>query len=243
MTALAIFIFTTILLGAITLWKRRSPARLREIPAFTRLMRALGLSIEDGKRLHLTLGHGSLLDARGGSAFAALALLRNVAGRTSSSDMPAVASTGDPVIGLLAQDTIQSAYKEAGVDELYEPTSGRITGLTPFSYAAGAMHIVENEHVSTNIMIGHFGPEVGLLTDKSDRANATLIGASDNLTGQSILFASAQEPPIGEELFAAAAYLDSSPSHTASLTVQDILRWLVILVLLGGAAAKFVGLF
>ncbi len=243
MTALAIFIFTTILLGAITLWKRHSPARLREIPAFAKLVRALGLSIEDGKRLHLALGHGSLLDARGGSAFAALALLRNIAGRTSSSDMPAVASAGDPVIGLLAQDTIQSAYKEAGVDELYEPTSGRITGLTPFSYAAGAMQIVENEHVSTNIMIGHFGPEVGLLTDKSDRANATLIGASDNFTGQSILFASAQEPLIGEELFAAAAYLDSAPSHTASLTVQDILRWLVILALLGGAAAKFVGLF
>jgi hypothetical protein len=68
-----------------------------------------------------------------------------------------------------------------------------------------------------------------------------VIGASDNLNGQAILFASAQDTLIGEELFAAGAYLGAGASHAASLTVQDILRWLVILVLLGGAAAKFLG--
>jgi hypothetical protein len=243
MTALAILVVSAFLLGVITLWKRRSPATLRVIPAFTKLAHALGLSIEDGKRLHISLGHGSLLDARGGSAFAGLALLRNIAERTSVSDMPSVASAGDPTLGLLTQDTLQAGYQAAGVEEAYVHTMGRVTGLTPFSYAAGAMHIAQNENVSTNVMIGHFGPEAGLLADASDRTGIPLVGASDDLTGQSVLYASTQEPLIGEELFAAGAYLNLDPAHAASLTVQDILRWLIILVLIAGAGLKFAGAF
>lgn len=243
MIALFILIVIAFLLGVFTILKRRSPAQLREIPAFSRLYRALGLSIEDGKRLHISLGHGSLLDARAGSAFAGLAALRIIAERTSVSDMPPVASSGDPALGLLTQDTLQAGYQAAGVEELYLPTSGRVTGLTPFSYAAGAMHIAPDENVSTNILIGNFGAEASLIADTSDKNNIALIGASDNLVGQSILYASTQDALIGEELFAAGAYLGADPSHTASLTVQDILRWIIILILLGGAAAKFVGLF
>lgn len=241
--ALAILVCTAFLLLVITLWKKRSPARLRDIPAYTRLIRTLGLSIEDGTRLHITLGHGSLLDARGSSALAGLAMLRIIAERTSASDMPSVASAGDPPLGLLTQDTLQAGYQAAGVEELYVPTTGRVTGLTPFSYAAGAMNISKNENVSANIMIGHFGPEAALIADASDREHVTLIGASDNLAGQSVLFASADDALIGEELFGAGAYLGAGASHTASLTVQDILRWLVVLALLGGTAAKFLGVF
>lgn len=243
MTSLAILIVAAILLGVISLWKRRSPAYLREILAYTKLAHDLGLSIEDGKRLHISLGHGSLLDARGGSAFAGLALLRKIAERTSVSDMPSVASAGDATLGLLTQDTLQAGYQAAGVEEAYVHTMGRVTGLTPFSYAAGAMQIPQNENVSTNIVIGHIGSEAGLITEAADRNSIKLIGASDNLVGQSVLFANTQEPLIGEELFAAGAYLTSEPAHVASLTVQDIFRWLIILVLVGGAAAKFVGAF
>lgn len=238
----SILIITAFLLLALTAWKKRSPARLRDIPAYTRLIRTLGLSIEDGTRLHISLGHGSLLDGRGGSALAGLAMLRIIAERTSTSDKPAVASAGDPPLGLLTQDTLQAGYQAAGVEELYVPTTGRVTGLSPFSYAAGAMNISKNENVSANILIGHFGPEAALITDTSDREHVTLIGASDNLAGQSVLFASTDEALIGEELFGAGAYLGAGASHTASLTVQDILRWLIILALLGGTAAKFLGI-
>ena len=215
---------------------------MREIPALTQLYRTLGLSVEDGTRLHISLGHGGLLNARGGSALAGLAALRHIAERTSVSDMPSVASAGDPALGLLAQDTLQAGYQAAGVEELYVPTAGRVTGLSPFGFAAGAMNISQNENVSTNIMIGHFGSEAALLTEASDRENVSVIGASDNLAGQAVLFTNTQDALIGEELFAAGAYLGAGPTHVASLTVQDILRWLVILVLLGGAFAKLMGM-
>jgi hypothetical protein len=229
------------LLLIITFWRRRSPAKLREIAALTRLYRAIGLSVEDGTRLHVSLGHGGLLEARGGSALAGLAILRGIAEKTSVSDRPAVASAGDPAIGLLTQDTIQAGYQAAGAGELYTPTTGRVTGLGPFGFAAGAMHITRNEDVSANIMLGNFGPEAALLAEASDRENVVVIGASNDLAGQSVLFASSQDALIGEELFAAGAYIGAGGSHTASLTVQDILRWLIVIALLGGAFFKFAG--
>jgi len=239
--ALAILIFVAFLIIVVSVVTRKSMPRLREIPAFTRLIRTLGLSVEDGKRLHISLGHGSLLDERGGSAFAGLVALRIIAEKTSVSDMPSVASAGDPTLGLLTQDTMQAGYQDAGVEELYVPTTSRVTGFTPFSYVAGAMHIAPNENVSTNILLGHFGPEVSLLADSSDRENVTVIGASDNLAGQSVLFASTQDALIGEELFGTGAYLGAGTSHTASLTIQDILRWLIIVSLIVGAGLKFIG--
>jgi hypothetical protein len=242
MIELVILAGSAFLLFIITLWKRTSPAHLREIPALTRLYRTLGLSMEDGTRLHISLGRGSLLDAHGGSALAGLAMLRHIAERTSVSDQPSVASAGDPALGLLAQDTLQAGYQAAGVEELYVPTTGRVTGLSPFGFAAGAMNISQNENVSANIMIGHFGSEAALLAEASDRESVVMIGASDDLTGQAVLFANTQDALIGEELFAAGAYLGAGVSHVASLTVQDILRWLVIITLLGGTAAKFLGL-
>jgi hypothetical protein len=239
MIELAILVVSAFLFLIITLWKRKSPAKLREIPALARLVRLLGLSVEDGTRLHISLGSGSLLDARGGSALAGLGMLRHIAERTSVSDKPSVASAGNSVLGLLAQDTLQAGYQAAGVGELYTPTTGRVAGLSPFGYAAGAMHIPENENVSANIMIGHFGSEVALLADAAERGNVNMVGASDNLVGQAVLFANTQDALIGEELFSAGAYFGAGASHLSSLTVQDVLRWLVILALLGGAVAKF----
>lgn len=241
-TSIAVVFITAVLLIILTFWKRRSPYQLRNISALASLYRAMGLSVEDGTRLHISLGFGSLLTPRSGSALAALAMLRHLAEQTSSSDRPPVASTGDPTLSLLAQDTLQAGYTASGAEELFVPTSGRLTGMTPFGYAAGAMPIIRDEKVSANILMGHFGPESALLADAAEQANVITIGASDDLTAQSILFAGSQDALIGEELFASGAYLGAGASHIASLTIQDILRWVIMVTLFFGAVMKFMGL-
>jgi hypothetical protein len=62
------------------------------------------------------------------------------------------------------------------------------------------------------------------------------------LSGQAALYAAAEEPLLGEEVFALPAYLKAGPVHHASLAVQDLLRWGIILVLLGGSVLKFLGI-
>jgi hypothetical protein len=240
--ALGLVLFATLLLLFLTFIKHKSPPAFREIAALTRLKRAAGLAVEDGTRLHISLGRGGLVTSRGAASLSALAFLRQIGEQTSISDSPPVVTSGDPVLAALSQDTLQTAYRSAGVEELFQPTSGRLGGLTPFSYAAGAMTVARQEQVSTDVLIGDFGPEVGLLTEASERENATLIAASSDPTAQSILFASASEPLVGEELFAVPAYIGNDPAQRASLQVQDVLRWLIILALLAAAGLKMAGM-
>jgi hypothetical protein len=62
--------------------------------------------------------------------------------------------------------------------------------------------------------------------------------------GQAALFATTDNPLLGEELFAAGAYLKVNTYHAASLQAQDILRWITIAgILLGALAATFLGMF
>jgi hypothetical protein len=160
--ALVIVVLTALLLVGFTLLRRRSPAVLRPIEAFERLSHAIGLAVENGTRLHISLGRGNLFTARGASALAGLAMLRRLAERTSVSDRPPVVTSGEASLSILSQDTLQAGYRAAGAEEQYRASTGRLTGLTPFSYAAGTIPVTRDENVSANVVLGDFGAEAAL---------------------------------------------------------------------------------
>lgn len=221
--------------------RRRSPPTFREIPAFRHLQDAIGRAVEDGSRLHVSLGRGGLISPQSASALAGLVGLRRLAALTSASDNPPIASAGDASLAMLSQETLRSVHLTSPVGTAFDPTGGRLTGLTPFSYAAGALPLVGDENASANLLLGNFGPEAGLLTEAAERQGTFSLAASDSLPAQAILYASAQDPLIGEELFAVGAYLEAGPLHPAGLIVQDLLRWLVVVVLLVGFVLKLAG--
>jgi hypothetical protein len=239
MIAFSVLVIAALLLLALFFVRRRTPAVLRRIEAFERLNRAVGLAVETGTRLHVSIGHGNLFTQRGGSALAVLALIRRLAERTSASDRPPVVTSGDASLAILSQDTLQSGYHAAGADDQYRYTTARLTGLTPFAYAAGAVPVMRDENVSTNVFIGDFGTESALLVEAAERENSTIVAASDNLSAQSVFYATSQDALIGEELFAVGAYTGAGTSHEASLNVQDILRWLVIVAIIVGSIVRF----
>lgn len=236
-----IVVFSAVLMLGLLLLRSKRPPVFRDIPALTRLRQAVGLVVEDGSRLHVSLGRGALNTPQSASALAGLALLHRLANLTSAGDQPPIVTSGDATLAILSQDTLQAAAKFSERAS-FDPTTGRLTGLTPFAYAAGAIPSIRDENVSANLLMGNFGVEVALLTDAVERENTFVLAGSDNLTAQAVIYASAQEPLIGEEIFAAGAYVESGPLHTASLTVQDILRWLIIAVILVGALLTLAGL-
>lgn len=241
MIALGLLIFAAVLLLGITLLRRKYPGGFRRIEAYERLNKSVGLAVESGTRLHISLGRGNLFTTRGASALAALAMLRKLTERTSLSDRPPIVTSGDASLAILSQDTLQSGYRAAGAEDQYRFSTGRLTGLTPFAYAAGTIPITHDEGVSTHVFMGDFGAESALLVEAAERENSNLIAASDNLSAQSVFYASSQDPLIGEELFAAGAYVGAGASHEASLVVQDILRWLIILAIAIGSLLKIMG--
>jgi len=132
--------------------------------------------------------------------------------------------------------------RSVSLDRDFDPSASRLTGLTPFSYAAGVLPIIHDEHVSTNILLGHLGSEVALLTEAGDRTGSLIIAGSDDVSAQAVLYAAAEEPLIGEEVFAGGAFLGAGLAHVASLRVQDVFRWALVGIIILGALARLVGL-
>jgi len=214
---LVVVLAAAVLTLGLTFIRRKSRPIFREIPAYTRLKRAIGISVEDGTRLHISLGRGGLQTPHGAPALAGLAMLHHLSEQTSASDKPPVVTSGTADLAILTRDILQAGYKAAGTDEIYNPATGRLTGLTPFSFAAGAIPSIRDENVSANVLLGHFGPEIALLTDAAERTNSQTVAATDDPSAQAVLFASVDEPLIGEELFAAGAYSNAGTAHQASL--------------------------
>ena len=236
---IVVLIFFGLMIAIAILVRRRESPKLREIPAFKRLDRAIGLAVEAGSRLHVSLGRGQMLSRQSAIGFVGLSILDRIGRSTSISDRPPIATSGEGTLGILSQDSQRVTARYLGVES--DPNRGRITGLTPLSYAAGTLSFVKEEEIGANLLIGSFGNEVALITDAAERKEGMTLGGTDNLTGQAVLFATAQEPLIGEESYAGGAYLGAGRMHTASLYVQDIIRWVLIGLIVLGSLLKLFG--
>lgn len=236
-----LLIFGLVIVFAIRGRNHPSPA-FREIPAFAVLRRAVGLAVEAGTRLQVSLGSGGVIGMEIAPALAGLAMLDRIARAASVSDRPPVATSGDGSLAILSQDTLHSAYRSMGVEDQYSRTLGQMAGLTPFAYAAGTLPVIFDQQVSANLLVGHMGSEVALINDAAERKGSMVVAGTDDLPGQSVIYVTAQEPLIGEEVFAGGAYLGAGAAHDASLRTQDLLRGLLIAVILLGALLKFLGL-
>jgi hypothetical protein len=223
-------------------WKPGARRTFRSIKAIQRLQHSIELSVEDGSRLQVGLGHGGLLGPQSAAALAGLTLLRQVAEIAADSDQPPVAASGDGALMLLAQDTLRSTYRRLGIREQFTVQLAQTTGVTPFSYAAGTLPAILDRDVLASALVGHFGAEAGLIAGAAQRSEGFSLGGSDGLTGQAVLFAAADEPLIGEEVYATGAYTDAGNAHQASLRTQDVLRWLVIiLIIIAAVTPVFAG--
>ncbi len=239
-------LFILLCLGLILFYFFSDPTRekinLRSIEAFTHFRRQIDLAVEAGKRVHISLGRGNINDLQGGAALISLTILDHCARAASNSDRPPVTTSGDGVVTILSQDTLQTTYRDLAADQRYDPSNARLTGLTPLAYAAGAMPAIHDEYVTANILAGHFGTEVALLTEAGERSQSLTVAGTDSIPAQAVLYATVDEPLLGEELYAAGAYLGGGAVYTASIRMQDILRWVLIAAIGIGAILKLLGI-
>lgn len=243
LTGLAFVVIFSALMAAFSLIRREQSARfLREIGAFSRLRRAFGLAVEAGQRLHVALGGGGLQGLRGASGLIGMSVIQRVTRSAAVSDRPLKATSGEAAQSILSQDVLRAGYRDASAEHQFDPATGQLTGLTPVSYAAGVLPILYDEQVSVNLILGSLGSEAALISEAAQRTESLTIGGSENLSAQAVLFATLEEPLVGEELYAAGAYLQAGRFHLGSVLAQDLMRWLLALVILLGALLKLVGI-
>lgn len=244
--ALALVVLTALIIIGLGLYLR-DPERsknlaFRPVDAFNDLPQRAGESVENGTRIHFSLGSGAVGTQTTTGALAGLAVLDVVADAATISDKPPVVTSGDGASASLGQNALRRAFNRQNASERYDHLAGRMTGPTPMSYTAGVMLTLKEEQVSTSLLIGTLGNESALMADAGMGEKAHQIIATDNIQGQAAAYVMADEALIGEDMYASGAYLlGGKPFHRASLAAQDVVRVLVILALLGGGVAAALG--
>lgn len=213
----------------------------RSILPLQNLRNAIYSSIETGSRLHISLGKASIINSNAASALVGLKVLSGLVKITSFCDRPPVATGGDSTLAILSRDTLRSAYRSINLMDTFDPSRGRLAGLTPLSYTTGLLPVIYDERVSTHVLTGNFGAEISLALEMIHEENAFVLAATDSLPAQAVMYASSQNTLIGEELFALPAFLQPDRFQVSSLMTQDTLRWLMIVFLILGSVLKFIG--
>ena len=214
------------------------PIPLRPIEGYESLAGAMGRAAETGRPLHVSLGTGGVGDASTIESMAALILLDQLAQKAAAYDAQPLVTTADPVLNIAAQDRLRQAYAGRGFLAGYEPANVRFIAPDRTAYAAGAMDVLENEPLSGNVMLGAFSDEYLLVGEVGARKHPSQIAGAVDPSVLPFVLATSEKPLLGEEMFAAGAYLGKLPLHVGSLFAQDWTRVFLVLIILAGAAVK-----
>ncbi len=207
---------------------------LRRIRAFEALKGFTGRAIEAGRALHLSVGVGSVANETTADSLAGLSVLDYLARQGATTGVPPTVSMADPTVMLFAQNALRKAHADdpTGAEEAYRQV--RWIAPQPAAYAAGVMSLMNIDEAEANVMIGDFGDEYLLMGETAARRGAGHIGGTSNPNTLPFIYASAEETLLGEEIYAAGAYLQQRPAHIGSLMSQDAMRWIVAGVILAG---------
>ena len=220
---------------------RRDRIALRRIRAMDRLEQDIGMAVENGRRVHVSLGRGQFLDSHAAGTLTGTTVLREVLKRSTGSDRPPAMTSGDGVGTLLGLDLMQSLQGDLFVLEHLDARRGRLAGVTPMSFAAGVLPALESEQTSKFVATGMFGAEISLILDTAEDNSIKILAAPDSAVGQAVAFCYPVDVLVGEEIFAIPAYLRAGHFYTASLMAEDALRWLLIVFIMIGAVLRSIG--
>ncbi len=217
----------------------RSRPRFRAIPAFSLLRGQMGRAIESGRELHVSIGTGGVSGDDTATTLAGLAVAEYLADEAAASGIAPTVTTSDPTSALLAEDAVRRPYVRQGNLNEFPRGAARLPALTPTQYAAATMDLLNHEPVLTNIMSGTFGSEAALIDQAANNNDLPQLFGGSDPRGLAVMSTSTDQILMGEEMYAAKAYLRAQPLHLASLRAADVVR-IVIAVLIG--LAFFAGL-
>ena len=97
------------------------------------------------------------------------------------------------------------------------------------------------EKPAANLLIGYFYAEALLLAETGSTTGAIQIAATDAYTQLPFFITTCDYTLMGEELYAASAYLSRDPKLLGSLKGQDLGKAILILILVLGSVLAGIG--
>ena len=217
---------------------------LRRIPGIDAVEEAIGRAAETGHPILYLTGSGELTgrgDASDMSTIAATVLLGEVAKRSAVSGTTITVPHRSPIVMAIAQDMIKDAYRSAGRPDAYTEESNFFIAADQFAYTAAVDGIMLRERPAANFFIGYYYAESLLLAETGAATGAIQIAGTDAEHQLPFFVAACDYTLIGEELYAASAYLSRDPALVGTLRGQDLGKGFLLIGLVVGTGLLTLG--
>ncbi len=201
---------------------------IRKIAGLQALDEAVGRATEMGKPVLYVVGLADVDDVQ---TLASLSILSHVARKTAEYDTPLITTTARAVTFSAAQEIVRDAFSIAGRPDAFSVESVRYISDDQFGYTAGVDGIMVREEPAANFYIGNFFAESLILAETGHATGSIQIAGTSQPNQLPFFVAACDYTLIGEELFAASAYLSRDPLQVGSLRGQDVGKMIVMVIL------------
>ena len=227
----AVLIFSTLTLIFISKAKKGKELYVRPLAGIGAVDEAIGRATEMGRPILFILGLGTAADI---ATIAGFTILSRVAKRTAEYKTRIIVPCNDPIVMAVAQETVKAAYMDAGRPEAYEEKNIFFLTSMQFAYVAGVNGIMLRERTATNFYMGLFYAESLILAETGSIAGSIQISGTDQMSQLPFFVAATDYTLIGEELYAASAYLGREPLLLGALKAQDWAKGILLICLILG---------
>lgn len=191
---------------------------IRPIAGIDAIDEGIGRATEMGRPILYICGLG---DAAQAATMAAFSVLGRVAQKTAQYQTKLIVPCYDPIVFSICQDVVKGAYLNAGRPEAYNEKDVFFVAQDQFPYVAAVNGIMLREKPATNFYLGQFYAESLMLAETGFEAGSIQIAGTDQLIQMSFFIVACDFTLIGEEMFAASAYLSKEPEQVGSIKGQD----------------------
>ncbi|MCB5262885.1 MAG: hypothetical protein M0Q16_08350 [Candidatus Cloacimonetes bacterium] len=231
-TLFTTLLFFLVVVSFVTLSKRGKTFYIRPIAGLQEIDNAIGRATEMGRPMLYCMGHGSISDV---ATIASMGILSLVAKRAAEYDTKLIVPCYDYIIMPIAQEIVREAHYAVGRPDTYDRNNVFYLTNVQFAYVAGVNGIMVRERMATNFFLGYFSAEALLMTETGNSVGAVQIAGTDAVTQIPFFITTCDYTLIGEELYAASAYLNHEPMLLGTLKAQDYFKLFILTVVIIGA--------
>ena len=218
--------------------KRGKDLYIRRIAGISAIDEAVGRATEMGKKIMYIPGIMSISDIQ---TIASLSILSHVAKQTAIYGADIEVPNKDPLTFTAARETVKQAYMEAGRPDQFKEDMVTYITYDQFAYAAAVTGKMVRERPATNFLIGYFFAESLILAETGQSTGAIQIAGTAAPTQLPFFVTTCDYTLMGEELYAASAYLSREPILLGSIKAQDIAKAIIIIAIAVGLVEYFFG--
>jgi hypothetical protein len=237
---ITLVVFCGSVIAFIVMARRGVKLKVRKIAGLEAVDEAVGRATEMGRPCLFIPGIQDMNDIQ---TIAGITILSRVAKTAAEYDAKLEVPTSRSLVMTAARETAQSAYLAAGRPDAYSDDSIYYVTDEQFGFVAHVGGLMVRQRPAACFYLGHFFAEALILSEMGNGVGAIQIAGTAEPSQLPFFVAACDYTLIGEEFFAASAYLSGEPGQIGSLKGQDVGKLIVAIgIIIGVTAATIVSL-